>query len=101
MTNHGSSVAKAEVNVFMAVDIDESTAMSLLNEQRKRTGPTRHPRHRHTRHKVIVCATGHHLGCLMLSLEPLTLSSHDLVQSATNIHASSLAEAARDFGSLD
>jgi hypothetical protein len=50
---------------------------------------------------VIVRATGHHLGCLMLSLEPLTLSSHDLVQSTTNIHTSSLAEAARDFGSLD
>jgi hypothetical protein len=50
---------------------------------------------------VIVRATGHHLGCLMLSHEPLTLSSHDLVQSTTNIHTSSLAEAVRDFGSLD
>ena len=43
---HRSGVAEAEVDVLVPVDVDDTRALRLGQEERVRAGPAHHPRHR-------------------------------------------------------
>ena len=43
---HRTGVAEAEVDVLVAVDVDDARALRLGQEERVRAGPAHHPRHR-------------------------------------------------------
>ncbi len=46
VAGHRAGVAEAEVDVLVAVDVDDPRACRLLDEDREAAGPARHPAHR-------------------------------------------------------
>jgi hypothetical protein len=48
---HRAGVAEAEVDVLVAVDVDDPCAARLLDEHREPAGPARHPAHRDAEEK--------------------------------------------------
>ena len=62
MTGHGPSVAKAEIDVAKAVDVEELGAMSFADEGRESAGPFCHPVHRHAAEQRLARALEKGLG---------------------------------------
>ena len=48
VSDHRTGIAQTKIDVLIAVHIDESTTISSLDEERERTRPACHPRHRDT-----------------------------------------------------
>jgi len=58
VAEHGAGVAEAEVDVLVAVDIEEAGALSALDEQRGGRRPVAHPVHRHAAEQRMSGALG-------------------------------------------
>ena len=58
MSGHRTGVAEAEVDVLVAVDIDDARALRLGQEERVRAGPAHHPRHRYAAQQRSARAVG-------------------------------------------
>ena len=52
VAGHRPRVTQAEVDVLVAVDVTEPCARCLVDHDRERSGPTRHPGHRHAAQQV-------------------------------------------------
>ena len=81
MTGHRSGVAKTEVDVVDAVDIDEPRTRRVRNVDRERARPATHPWHRHPSKEVAPPGLGQ-LGRARMHLhEPVFLESHQVGKS--------------------
>ena len=78
---HGSGITQAEIDVAVAIDIEELRATRLAHKGRKRTGPLRHPVHGHATQQGFARALKQRRGFRPVSDELLLLALHERLQT--------------------